>query len=90
MQWGTMAVLYLHLENNLALGYGKVTSKFQLQDIVYSEDSDGMVLIVGIEFIDERGNHLKSSAAFDLGNNDSLVNELYKTLLIDPLTGTHF
>ena len=58
-----------------------------INNVVYGEDSDGMVLVVTKEFLDEKGNHLKSSAAFDLGNNNSLVNELYKILLIDPLTG---
>ena len=58
-----------------------------INNVVYGEDLGGMVLVVTKEFFDEKGNHLKSSAAFDLAMNNSLVNELYKILLIDPLTG---
>jgi len=50
----------------------------KLQDIVYGEDSDGKVLIVGRE-----GDEVE----FD-GDLDGDYNELYKILLIDPLTGT--
>ena len=39
------------------------------------------------EFSDKKGDRLTSSAAFDLDLNGDLVNELYKILLIDPLTG---
>jgi len=49
----------------------------QLQDIIYSEDSDGMVLIVGREY--------DKSDWF--GDEDIDFNPLYKILLIDPLTG---
>jgi outer membrane protein assembly factor BamB/TolB-like protein len=58
-----------------------------INHIVHGEDSDGTVLVVTQEFFDEKGNHLTSSNAFDLGSNGGLLNELYTILLIDPLTG---
>ena len=65
----------------------------QLQDIVYSEDSDGMVLIVGKEFskkpdisnVDYDGDAVGMLSDINKAFED--INELYKILLIDPLTG---
>jgi len=51
---------------------------YQLQDIVYGEDLGEKVLIVGRE-----------GAAIEFGGDiDGDFNDLYKILLIDPLTGT--
>ena len=66
-----------------------------IDHVVYGEDSGGMVLVVTKEFVDEQGDHLTSSAVgplypgatYDLDHSGDLVNELYKILLIDPLTG---